>query len=113
VARTLGNLGYSLIQAGEYEKAEAVSRQALEIFEAHGDRASLELALAYANLGQAAYRLGRGYEAVRSNYAAGLALVEEYHPRSQWRVEILTGLARRASTRSTSGWWIIATRRCS
>ncbi|HET9863619.1 MAG TPA: protein kinase [Steroidobacteraceae bacterium] len=94
VARTLSDLSYSQAQSGEYAASEQSARQSLAIFDALGDETSIEHARAYGNLGQAGYRLGRGAEAVRANFAAALALVEAHHPRSKYRIDMLLGMAR-------------------
>jgi serine/threonine-protein kinase len=94
VARTLAHLAFSQVQTGNYELAEETSRQSLAIFRARGDQRSLEHALAYGNLAQAAYRLARSPDVVRSNYQAGLSLIEKHHPRNHWRMEMMLGLVR-------------------
>jgi hypothetical protein len=94
VAKVLSELAYSQVQIGDYEAAESSSKQSLALFAALGDDDSLEHGLAYGNLAQAAYRLDRGIDTVRVNYAAALALIEKHHPRNKWRVEMLNGLTR-------------------
>ena len=94
VAMTLSDLSYSQTQIGQYEEAEKSATQSLAIFNALGDESTLEHAMAHSSLAQSAYRLGKGAEAVRAGYAAGLALVEKYHPRNKARIDMLLGMAR-------------------
>jgi tetratricopeptide (TPR) repeat protein/tRNA A-37 threonylcarbamoyl transferase component Bud32 len=94
VARVLSDLSYSQVQIGNYQAAESSAKEALKIFAALGDEDSLEHGIAYGNLAQAAYRLDREIDSVRTHYAAALALIEKHHPRNKWRVEMLNGLAR-------------------
>jgi serine/threonine-protein kinase len=94
VARTLSALAYSQTQIGQYEEAEKSATQSLAIFDALGDESTLEHAMAHSSLAQSAYRLGKGADAVRAGYAAGLALVEKHHPRNKARIDMLLGLAR-------------------
>jgi len=94
VAKTLSDLAYSQVQIGEYQAAVSSASQSLAMFAALGDEASLEHAVAYGNLAQASYRLGRGADVVRTHYAAALALIEKYHPRNKWHIEMILGMAR-------------------
>jgi len=98
VAKTLSDLAYSQVQIGDYDAAISSAKQSLALFAALGDQASLEHAVAYGNVGQAALRLGQGAEIVRENYAAALALIEKYNPHNKWHIEMLLGMARAATT---------------
>jgi tetratricopeptide (TPR) repeat protein len=98
VAKTLADLSYSQIQIGEYPAAIKSAREALQIFDALGDTATLEHAIAFANLGQVAYRQGEaGDGASRRNFESSLRLLEAHHPRNKWRLDALLGLARIAN----------------
>ncbi len=98
VAKTLSDLAYSQIQIGEYPAAERSANEALQIFAALGDTATLEHGLAFANLGQVAYRQGKASDgASRRNFEAALQLLETHHPRTKWRLEALMGLSRIAN----------------
>jgi serine/threonine-protein kinase len=86
------------VQVGDYVRAEKSATEALRIFRARGDVGSLEHGLAFGNLAQAAYRTGaHDSKYIRDNYVAGLALIEQHHPRNKWRIEMLLGLARAAN----------------
>jgi serine/threonine-protein kinase len=101
VARVLSDLAYSQVQIGDYAAAKRSAGEARDIFQALGDQASLEHALALGSLAQAAYRTGEpGAQYVRDNYAAALALIERHHPRSRWHVEMLMGMQRAANLMS-------------
>jgi len=100
VAKTLNDLAYSQVQIGDYETAIATANQSLALFVAHQDGDSIEHAKAYANLAQASYRLGKGADVVKVNFAASLALVEKHHPHDKARIEALVGLARAANYES-------------
>jgi serine/threonine-protein kinase len=98
VARTLSDLSYSQIQIGDYPAAERSARESLQIFAALGDTATLEHGVAFANLGQVAYRQGNASDgASRRNFEAALRLLEAHHPRNKWRLDALLGLARIAN----------------
>jgi serine/threonine-protein kinase len=97
VAKTLNDLAYSQVQIGDYEKAIASANESLALFAALDDENSLEHAKAYSNLAQASYRLGKGGEVVRVNFAAALALIEKHHPHDKARIEAMIGMARAAN----------------
>ncbi len=54
--------------------------------------------MAFANLGQVAYRQGKANDgASRRNFESALRLLEAHHPRNKWRLDALLGLARIAN----------------
>ena len=98
VAKTLSDLAYSQIQIGDYPAAERSANEALQIFAGLGDTATLEHGVAFANLGQVAYRQGKASDgASRRNFESALRLLEAHHPRNKWRLDALLGLARIAN----------------
>lgn len=98
VAKTLSDLSYSQIQIGDYPAAERSANEALQIFAELGDTATLEHGVAFANLGQVAYRQGKANDGVsRRNFESALRLFETHHPRNKWRLDALMGLSRLAN----------------
>jgi eukaryotic-like serine/threonine-protein kinase len=99
VAKTLSDLAASQLQSGDYPAAERNANDALQIFRANGDESALEHALAHATLGQVSYRLGTARDGrMRRHFEAARDLLAVHHPRSYWRLEVQTGLARIAQS---------------
>ena len=98
VAKTLALLSYSQIQIGDYPASQRSANEALQIFASLGDTSTLEHGIAFANLGQGAYRQGKATGgAMRRNFEAARRLIETHHPRSRWRLTVLLGLSRVAN----------------
>jgi tetratricopeptide (TPR) repeat protein len=99
VAKTLSDLAISQLQSGDYPAAERSANEALQIFRASREDSALEHALAHTTLGQASYRLGTARDGrMRRHFEAARDLLAIHHPRSYWRLEVQTGLARIAQS---------------
>jgi serine/threonine-protein kinase len=99
VAKTLSDLANSQLQNGDYPAALRSANEALRIFRANRDEVALEHALAHATLGQVSYRLGTARDGrMRRHFETARDLLAAHHPRSSWRLEMQTGLAREAQS---------------
>lgn len=90
IAACLGNLGNILHDQGDYERALAYAKQAVDLLSTSG-KSDLRLAAALNNLG-AMYQANGDYEKARENFERALQTVpEENHP---YRTSTLNNIAR-------------------